>query len=138
MKNIQSLKYAFCSTLFTWVAILLFLWVMFQESMGYSISNPMSFIPLLSTFISGFYLFNRIKEPWLLGIVHYVLAHVLVFVLVFVLRFSENFVELGLSKINVSKSYMEGSKAVFYSLFGIQFVLPCFVFGGYWCKKKIK
>ncbi|MGG5576332.1 hypothetical protein ACPDHL_03180 [Myroides sp. C15-4] len=42
-------------------------------------------------------------------------------------------------KQNTGKStVVEGFKVVFYSLAGLEVVLPFFIFGGYWCKKKIK
>ncbi len=134
----QSLKYASYSTFYTWIAIFIFLYFFYQVELPHTLANPMYCIPLLSTFISGFFLFNRIKEPFLLGIIHYLFAHLLVLYLFSIYTFIENFAEHGLAKTNFTISVVEGFKVVFYSLAGLEVVLPFFIFGGYWCKKKIK
>ncbi len=138
MKNKISFKYASYSTLYIGVAIFVFLYFILGVSLPHTLSKPMCIIPLLSTFISGFYLFNRINEPWLLGIIHYLLVHVLVLFLFFIWVFVDNTVALGVSRANLVKSFIEGIYALFFSSLGIQYILPCFILGGYLSKKKIK
>ena len=134
----QSLKYALYSTFYAWIAIFLFLYFIYGVKLPHTLSNVMYSIPLLSTFLAGLYLFNKIKEPWLLGIAHYLLAHAFVFFLFVILTFLEDLTEKGFSKHIIINSYQTGAKAVTFSLFGMQLVLPTFVLGGYFSKKKIK
>ena len=137
MNSRRAFKYAAYSTFYIWMAIFVFLYFSLRVSFSHTLSNPMYFIPLISTFISGFFLFNRINEPWFLGIIHYIVAHVLVCYLFFIWDFIDQSLEQGISKRIFINSFLEGVKAVFFSMMGIQFVLPCFIIGGYLSKKRI-
>src|SRR5690606_2383553 len=134
--NEVSLKYAVYSTLYVALALVLLLSLLEFKSLGIILS-PLFWIPVISTFLSGYYIFTKIKKAWLLGIIHYILAHIFVLFLYFMGTFIYNFIELGVTNVNFERSFNEGVKAVFYSLFGIQFILPCFILGGYFLSKKL-
>lgn len=133
--NEVSLKYAVYSTLYIALAILVFFY--WLGGLGFIIS-PSYWIPVISTFLSGYYIFSKIKKAWLLGITHYILAHIFVLFFYFIGTFIYNFIELGVTNDNFEESFNEGFKAVFYSLFGgILYILPCFILGGYFLSKKL-
>jgi len=73
----------------------------------------------------------------LLGITHYILAHIFVLFFYFIGTFIYNFIELGVTNDNFEESFNEGFRAVFYSLVGSYFILPCFILGGYFLSKKL-
>ena len=135
--NEVSLKYAAYSTLYIVVAILVFVYLLLGGASLGAILSPLFWIPVISTFLSGYYIFTKIKKAWLLGIIHYILAHIFVLFLYFMGTFIYNFIELGVTNVNFERSFNVGVKAVFYSLFGIQFILPCFILGGYFLGKKL-
>ena len=133
--NEVSLKYAVYSTLYIALAILVFFY--WLGGLGFIIS-PSYWIPVISTFLSGYYIFSKIKKAWLLGITHYILAHIFVLFFYFIGTFIYNFIELGVTNDNFEESFNEGFNAVFYSLFGgILYILPCFILGGYFLSKKL-
>ena len=135
--NEVSLKYAVYSTLYVALALVLLLSLLEFKSLGIILS-PLFWIPVISTFLSGYYIFTKIKKAWLLGITHYILAHIFVFFFYFIGTFIYNFIELGVTNDNFEESFNEGFKAVFYSLFGgILYILPCFILGGYFLSKKL-
>jgi|GEM_PF-2401077 len=135
--NEVSLKYAVYSTLYIALALVLFLSLLKFKSLGIIISR-LYWIPVISTFLSGYYIFTKVKKAWLLGITHYILAHIFVFFFYFIGTFIYNFIELGFTNDNFEKSINEGVKAVFYSLFfGIYYILPWFILGGYFLSKKL-
>lgn len=135
--NEVSLKYAVYSTLYVALALVLLLSLLEFKSLGIILS-PLFWIPVISTFLSGYYIFTKIKKAWLLGITHYILAHIFVFFFYFIGTFIYNFIELGVTNVNFERSFNEGVKTVFYSLFfGIYYILPCFILGGYFLSKKL-
>ncbi|MGG5507187.1 MULTISPECIES: hypothetical protein [unclassified Myroides] len=138
MNNKQSLTYASYSTIVIWLLIVVLMYFILEVSLPQRLSNLMYLIAFLSTFVSGFYLFNRVKEPWLLGIIHYTFAHILVLFLFFIWIFVDNIVALGISSVNLAKSFIEVINALFFSFLGIQYILPCFILSGYLSKKWIK
>jgi|SRR5690606_22376092 len=133
--NEVSLKYAAYSTLYIAVAILVFYFLLFG-GLGI-IANSFYWIPVLSTFLSGYYIFTKIKKAWLLGITHYILAHIFVFLFYFIVKFMFSFKELGITKPNLTESFEKGIELVMMSLVGSYFILPCFVLGGYFLSKKL-
>src|SRR5690606_3956729 len=136
--NEVSLKYAVYSTLYITVAILVFYLLIFGSSDKELMISPFYWVPVISTFLSGYYIFTKVKKAWLLGITHYILAHIFVFFFYFIGTFIYNFIELGFTNDNFEKSINEGVKAVFYSLFfGIYYILPWFILGGYFLSKKL-
>ena len=136
--NEVSLKYAAYSTLYIALAILIFYYLVFGELNIDFIKSLFYWVPVINTFLSGYYIFIKIKKAWLLGITHYILAHIFVLFFYFIGTFIYNFIELGVTNDNFEESFNEGVKAVFYSLFGgIYFILPCFILGGYFLSKKL-
>src|SRR5690606_40498510 len=90
--NEVSLKYAVYSTLYIALAILVFFY--WLGGLGFIIA-PSYWIPVISTFLSGYYIFSKIKKARLLGITHYILAHIFVLFFYFIGTFIYNFIELG-------------------------------------------
>src|SRR5690606_31471438 len=100
--NKLSLKYAAYSTLYIAVAILVFYFLLFGGSDKELMTSPFYWVPVISTFLSGYYIFIKIKKAWLLGITHYMLAHIFVFLFYFIVKFMYNFRELGVTNVNLT------------------------------------
>lgn len=135
--NKLSLKYAAYSTLYIAVAILVFYFLLFGGSDKELMTSPFYWVPVISTFLSGYYIFSKIKKAWLLGITHYMLAHIFVFLFYFIVKFMYNFKELGVTNVNLTDSFNIGVELVMMSLVGSYFILPCFILGGYFLSKKL-
>ncbi len=135
--NEVSLKYAAYSTLYIAVAILVFCFLLFGGPNIDIIKTLFYWVPVISTFLSGYYIFPKIKKAWLLGVTHYMLAHIFVFLFYFIVKFMYNFKKLGITNANLTESFDKGIELLMMSLGGICFILPCFILGGYFLSKKL-
>lgn len=134
-----SLKYALMSTLYTTIAIIVFLFIVKTPTitdLGIFLISPLGLFPIICTFLSGYVSFLMKIKSWLLGLMHFIFAHILVWICYFIIFTLFKYSEIYSINQRITESLNESTDMVQLSLIGGIWIFPGFALLSYFLKRK--
>jgi hypothetical protein len=135
-----SLLYSLISSLYIAIAIPVFFLIIKNPTiseLGIIINSPLFFFPIIGTFLSGYISFLLKIRPWLLGLIHFLLAHLFVLLCYLLLFFSIKYSAIHSINERAVESLREAIEMILLSLIGGIWIFPGFVILSYFLRKKL-